>query len=131
MTNEEAIKTLKRKIDGHTDTSYEWVETVRMAIKALEQQPCDDCISRDELKRVISALTYWHPTTDGRLEVGGAFDNTVYKVEDVWRLTRKLPSVTPQPKTGHWEDCSNGWMCSSCGRDVSHESDFCLTVGQR
>ncbi len=39
MTREEAIKMLKSKMDGHTDTSYEWVETVRMAIKALEQEP--------------------------------------------------------------------------------------------
>lgn len=38
MTNEEAIKMLKSKMDGYTDTSYEWVETVRMAIKALEKQ---------------------------------------------------------------------------------------------
>ena len=41
MTNEEidvAIKMLKSKMDGHTDTSYEWAETVRLAIKALEQQ---------------------------------------------------------------------------------------------
>lgn len=39
MTREEAIKMLKSKMDGHTDTSYEWAETVRMAIKALEQEP--------------------------------------------------------------------------------------------
>ena len=39
MTKEEAIKMLKSKMDGHTDTSYEWAETVRMAIKALEQEP--------------------------------------------------------------------------------------------
>ena len=39
MTREEAIKNLKSKMDGHTDTSYEWAETVRMAIKALEQEP--------------------------------------------------------------------------------------------
>lgn len=61
-----------------------------------KQQSCEDCISRDELESVISELTYWHPTTDGRLEVGGALENTVYKVEDVWRLTRVLPSVTPR-----------------------------------
>lgn len=36
MPNEEAIKMLKRKMDGHTDTSYEWAETVRMSIEALE-----------------------------------------------------------------------------------------------
>ena len=39
MTREEAIKMLKSKMDGNTDTSYEWAETVRMAIKALEQEP--------------------------------------------------------------------------------------------
>ena len=38
MTIKEAIKILKSKMDGHTDTSYEWAETVRMAIKALEQE---------------------------------------------------------------------------------------------
>lgn len=38
MTTKEAIKMLKSKMDGHTDTSYEWAETVRMAIKALEQE---------------------------------------------------------------------------------------------
>ena len=37
MTNEEAIKVLKSKMDGSVDTSYEWAETVRLAIKALEQ----------------------------------------------------------------------------------------------
>ena len=38
-TNEDAIKMLKSKMDGSVDTSYEWVETVRLAINALEQQP--------------------------------------------------------------------------------------------
>lgn len=38
MTREEAIKILKSKMDGNTDTSYEWAETVRMAINALEQE---------------------------------------------------------------------------------------------
>lgn len=36
LTKEEAIKMLKSKMDGNTDTSYEWAETVRMAIKALD-----------------------------------------------------------------------------------------------
>lgn len=37
MTREEAISILKSKMDGSVDTSYEWAEAVRMAIKALEQ----------------------------------------------------------------------------------------------
>lgn len=41
MTRNEAIKMLKSKMDGNTDPSYEWVETIRMAIEALEQKPSD------------------------------------------------------------------------------------------
>lgn len=37
MTNKEAIEMLKSKMNGKTDTSYEWVETVRLAINALEK----------------------------------------------------------------------------------------------
>ena len=36
MTNKEAIEMLKSKMDGQTDTSYEWTETVRLAVNALE-----------------------------------------------------------------------------------------------
>ena len=104
-----------------------------------ELEPCEDCISRNTLKRVLSALTYWHPTTDGRLEVGGAFDNTVYKVEDVWRLTRVLPSVTPKPKTGHWiadvdrwgdiVTTVNGYRCSECNAFNTDKDNYCPKCG--
>ena len=36
MTNKEAIEMLKSKMDGQTDTSWEWTETVRLAVNALE-----------------------------------------------------------------------------------------------
>ena len=36
MKREEAIEMLKSKMDGSVDTSYEWAETVRMAIEALQ-----------------------------------------------------------------------------------------------
>lgn len=38
FTNDDAIKMLKSKMDGNTDTSWEWTETVRLAINALEEQ---------------------------------------------------------------------------------------------
>ena len=37
MTNTEVIEMLKSKMDGSVDTSYEWVETVRIAIRAIEK----------------------------------------------------------------------------------------------
>lgn len=33
---QDAIKMLKSKMDGSVDTSYEWCETIRMAIQALQ-----------------------------------------------------------------------------------------------
>ena len=44
------------------------------------------------------------------------------------KLMRSIQNGTPLPK-GHWEDCSNGWMCSNCNRDVSYESNFCPNCG--
>ena len=38
MTNEEAIRILKSKMDGTVDTSYEFGEAIRMAIRALKEQ---------------------------------------------------------------------------------------------
>lgn len=38
MTNEEAIKILKSKMDGSVDPSYEWVEAIRLAISALNDK---------------------------------------------------------------------------------------------
>ena len=64
MTNEEAIKMLKSKMDGHTDTSYEWAETVRMAIKALEQEPIWIPVSErmPEDRKPVLVTAYWHET---------------------------------------------------------------------
>lgn len=51
FSEKDAIKMLKSKMDGHTDTSYEWAETARMAIKALEQESVLDKI-RAEIKQL-------------------------------------------------------------------------------
>lgn len=44
---DDVIKILKSKMDGSVDTSYEWTETVRLAIKALEQEPVLDKIKAE------------------------------------------------------------------------------------
>lgn len=48
MTREEAIKILKSKMDGSVDTSYEWAETVRMAIEALADKPTGKWVNREK-----------------------------------------------------------------------------------
>lgn len=55
MTREEAIAMLKSKMDGSVDTSYEWTETVRMAIEALQTDivKCENCKYQDECEEVV------------------------------------------------------------------------------
>lgn len=100
---------------GFTREEYE--EFLDMAIKALEQQLCEDCISREEAVEVIA----------GTDETNG--NEPVFSGKQIIKMLKDLPSVTPKTKTGRWEDCSNGWMCSNCYKDVSHESDFCPNCG--
>lgn len=45
MTREEAIKTLKG--EAWICCAEKWNETLDMAIKSLEQESCEDCVSRD------------------------------------------------------------------------------------
>ena len=82
MTREEAIDIIKC-LAWHTRPDEEDVE---QAIKVLEQQPCDDYISRQE---VINCVT----SNEFRYKI----------VEDI----KALPSVTPKEKTGHCKDCKH------------------------
>ena len=132
MTKEEAINMLKSKMDGHTDTSYEWAETVRMAIKALEQEPCPDAISRqavedkllklcNELEGIFADIRIKevddcvcglceydcdHGIDGSAFECPGFETDECFKLADEirheWQSTKDLPSVQPKPKTGHW-----------------------------
>ena len=67
MTNEEAIKILKSKMDGSVDTSYEWAETMRMAINALEKQiPMKPVKSKEERYGMGYVYHDWICPTCGR-----------------------------------------------------------------
>lgn len=98
MTNEEAIKMLKSKMDGHTDTSYEWAETVRMAIKALEQ-------------------TTWIPCSEKLPKIAG-----------VYRVTRCYPNNVMNPKylvDACCFDGSNTWYNDN---RINHERAYADNV---
>ena len=84
MTNEEAIKLLN-DITSYCDFTDEYgdminsdsyYEALDLAIKALEQQPCEDCISREDAIRIASINSM--------------------PVNECVRLIKELPSVTPK-----------------------------------
>ena len=109
MTPEETIKRLKEA--RTTIQPFRYVdEAIDYAIKALEQQSCEDCISREAVKDMLTAE--WTKYMPMELDMNLSF---------VLDKISALPSVTPRSKVGHWEyvqydynpDLGN-WHCSEC-----------------
>ena len=100
MTREEAIYIISQMIkDEEGFLSDNTVEAHKMAIKALEQEPCEDAIGRSDMLDAIG-----HGKT--------------YTSEELQRIIKALPPVNPQPKTGHWifdDECKEHGHCSECG----------------
>jgi hypothetical protein len=90
MTNKEAIKNLK-KLKSFHNGSYGTV--IDMAIKALEQQPCEDCISRQEIIDEIDRYIEKAQST-------GTKDDFI-SFEEL--IVKQLPSVISKSE---WIPCS-------------------------
>ena len=78
MTNKEAIEALTSNVVENPELMYEALD---MAIKALEQKPCEDCISRDEAINVVHKYFVKYLKVNDDICLDGI---------------RSLPSVTPQ-----------------------------------
>ena len=108
MTNEEAIKLVKEVTGMSLDWDDAHYDALQMAIKALEQQPCEDAISR---QAAIDA-TWFEPSYTDPL-------NVLAEVRD--RL-KALPSAQPERKKGQWIKEDRGHVeycavCDQCGFD--------------
>lgn len=114
MTNEEAIELL---FDIQTDAVYNVLsdekEALEMAIKALEQQSCEDAISR---QATIDAI--YKKYIGGKDAIKNAPINDLYAdgleeaVDAVW----DMPSVQPTRPTARWERLVEDYnKCSKCG----------------
>ena len=88
-------------------------DEAKTCIEALEQQePCEDCISRENtLKAMIEQLGIRNE------------DYLIPAEATLYKVVKRMPPVTPQPKTGHCKDCK--WWKDSDGayrRGVHAES---------
>lgn len=112
MTREEGIKILKFQRGYFCDLKgCEEHQAFTMAIKALEQEPCDDAISRqaaiDAFERFIHEL---------------GIEDEPYNYGEMALSIKNVPPVNPQePKTGRWEwvkydypSVLGNWVCSAC-----------------
>lgn len=121
MTRDEAIKLINHKIDLACDdaqimSDVEY-EALQMCVKALEQEPCNDVISREDALQALCRAV--HKNDDNipciNQRVSCLWNKT--KVQDYAEEILKLPSVTPQPKIGHWvtnSDFPDRLICSGC-----------------
>ena len=78
MTREEAIYKLRGYSYGTTDEAK---ETFDMAIKALEQEPCEDCISREQ------AIATFRDIEDN--------EHACWSYKGIYDTLMELPSVQP------------------------------------
>jgi hypothetical protein len=115
MTHREAIKTLRDikhisfmdiYLDKNEKRFYMMMcEALDMAIKALEKQPCEDCISREAVDEYITNLLS-----------GYLYDEERTRLEDLTAFIWELPSVQPTRTTGKWETFVEDYnKCSKCG----------------
>jgi hypothetical protein len=114
MTKEEAIKRLKET--RTTIQPYQYVdEAIDMAIKALEQEPSGDLISR---KAVLNTLD----NMDNALNEDRTLENYKELLKECYEVL--LPVNPQEPKTGHWKEIGyHIYECSECGR-VESINDF-------
>jgi hypothetical protein len=111
MTSEEAIKTLRANVMVACDTSdkvgYDTPlsksieQALEMAIKALEQEPCEDCWSKKEVADIINRQRF------GIQKISMGI---------IKEKLEALPTVTPTRKRGKWlkSNICGAKVCSIC-----------------
>ena len=130
MTREEAIARIKDHKIVHKMNEPRAIyisEALDMAIKALEQEPCEDAISRQAVLDLVVA---------NHTELNGI---NVVMYSPYYKDIKQLPSVQPIKSKGEWErvtdktghlvwECKCGWQerlstnfCPYCGTDMRGE----------
>ena len=131
MTIPEAIEVLAQDLPCETDEDL--VEAMAMAIKALEQQPCEDCISRQAtVERLCKVANFMNEKREG---LGSPYIMAALFIQD---NKDEFPPVTPKEKTGHWEYVQydgnpniGNLHCSECDRIAGLEYKYCPNCGAR
>lgn len=128
MTKEENIATLnehlehwKRLLSEKICDQIEGKKTIdalQNAIKVLYQEQCGDCISREEVSKLLNE-GWW---------------KGIYPREAIMAL----PSVIPMPKMGRWKRISRDlyvqhamayYECSECGKKMIGTHNYCPNCG--
>ena len=138
MTRKEAIKVLKEieyPVNGDNKESRDMA--FNMAIEALEQEPCEDAISRQGAIFLASNLKQDLPDDERIADMVMAHNEGISEYQTQLSL---LPSVTSQPKIGKWiihqYYNSDGigfeyFSCSECNDQNGEKSRYCPNCGAK
>ena len=124
MTREEAKSNIRilLEIGGSDGFDYKEREALDMAITELEQEPCDDAISRQ------AVLDLPKNTERG---FGGKILEQSINIEYI----KALPPVKPAEKVGEWTTTitplGKCCICSECGSCPPIEYRFCPYCGAK
>lgn len=136
MTNEfaiECIKDFKKSFGIYTYDAdiKELIVALDIAIEALEQQPSEDCISREA---VINAVCAWGTKKERNSELMITMAEVKQSIVDI---LADMQPVTPQRQKGKWIKYKSRFgvayfKCSECGRKlnwVDRDDNYCNNCG--
>ena len=150
MTREEAIEEINKVFEpafaNYIITAL--TEGVTASDKALEQESCDDCISRQSVKRKLQEHhDLFINAYGGRVGFKSMADaKEKARVDEITNCIGMIvnePSVIPKEKTGKWIDTCPGYYdsyvknahrCSNCRNYYTldwKEMNFCPNCGAR
>ena len=119
MTNElsveEAVELLKEKrieINYQVNGTTRFSKALEMGIKALEQQPCEDAISREDALKAIEE------------QKKGFYGVERYAIDECHSAVMKLPSVRP-----YKEIVEDKRACEKCIHYVTRDSRGVVLCG--
>ena len=106
-------------------------EIIELADKALEQQPCGDCISRKALLEEIE-----NGIKAGNYEEGYEEYPHINDMDDIIECIKYADSVQPKPKTGHWIYDGDQIICNRCFKafgfiSLKLTSNYCPNCGAK
>ena len=116
MTREEALNILHNSSVYHPD----YLDALNMAIEALEQEPCDDAISRELALEKMADYA------------ASGYADSAEDFEEYSKIICELPPVIPAEKVGQWEwnqydgnPKIGNWHCSQCHGIGKSYYDYC------
>ena len=153
MTREDIIRNLKYTMEKHKNDTVNTFGTNISAmckdiLDYLEQEPCDVFDEYGNYK-YPSDVELTEPNTATSMPCEDAIGRSVmldsighgttYTSADLQRIIKDLPSVNPQPKTGHWikdditERSKSAYKhkCDRCGAYHRAMYDYCPSCGAR